>query len=71
MKAKNSQTGASWRHSKLLLFQVQRDDYKGLKLSGNGASCDIRQCNWYGWAQEQLSEAGLETVLENMPDPGE
>ena len=43
-------------------------------LPGNGGCGDgIRESNWYGWMEDELSESQLfrEVVLRNMPDPYE
>lgn len=38
-------------------------------LPGNGCT-PIRECNWYGWLEEQLkAEPGVEVLMSDMPDP--
>jgi predicted alpha/beta hydrolase family esterase len=37
-------------------------------IPGNGAG-DVQNCLWYGWLRDKLIAKGIETNLENMPDP--
>jgi predicted alpha/beta hydrolase family esterase len=40
-------------------------------LPGNGGGGDIRDCNFYGWAEAQLKQGGYDVRLPEggMPDP--
>lgn len=35
---------------------------------GNGSG-DVEASNWYGWLHEQLTAAGVNSILRNFPDP--
>ena len=40
-------------------------------MPGNGCSGNVRDANWYGWAEDEIRKMGIfdEVILRNMPDP--